>query len=206
MKVHLPYGEIELDVDVPDTAAVLLPERVDVIADPDAAVRAAIAAPIGRRPLREMVRAGQRAAIVVSDVTRPVPNQVILPPILETLEAGGIARDDITIVVGTGLHRASRADEHARFLGEAILSRYRVVDHDARDASTQVFLATGPRTIGVWLNREYLNADLRILTGFVEPHLFAGQGVQGAERLVHQQERRLVDQRARDCGALLHAA
>ena len=201
MKVHLPYGELGLDVDVPDTAAVLLPERVDVIADPDAVVRAAIAAPIGRRPLREMVRAGQRAAIVVSDVTRPVPNQVILPPILETLEAGGIARDDITIVVGTGLHRASRPDEHSRFLGEAILSRYRVVDHDARDASTQVFLATGPRTIGVWLNREYLNADLRMLTGFVEPHLFAGYsgggkavmpGIAGADEIMANHDTRMI--------------
>ncbi len=174
MRVHLPYGEHGIDADVPDGATVLLPEHVDPIADPDAAVRAAIAAPIGRPPLRETVRAGQRAVIVVSDVTRPVPNAVILPPILETLEAGGIARDDITILVGTGLHRASRPDEHARFLGEAIMSRYRVVDHDARDASTHVFYATGPGTIGVWLNREYLNADLRILTGFVEPHLFAG--------------------------------
>ena len=174
MNVRLPYGAHGIEAEVPDAVTVLLPEHIDPIADADAAVRAAIAAPIGRPPLREMVRGGQRAAIVVSDVTRPVPNQVILPPILETLELGGIARDDITIIVGTGLHRASRPDEHARFLGEAILSRYRVVDHDARDASTQVFYATGPRTMGVWLNREYLNADLRILTGFVEPHLFAG--------------------------------
>jgi nickel-dependent lactate racemase len=171
MKVHLPYGERGIDADVPDGATVLLPERVEAIADPDLAVRAAIAAPMGRRPLREMACAGQRAAIVVSDVTRPVPNRVILPPILETLEAGGMARDDITIIVGTGLHRVSRPDEHARFLGDGIMSRFRVVDHDARDASTQ---ATGPRTMGVWLNREYLNADVRILTGFVEPHLFAG--------------------------------
>ncbi len=201
MKVHLPYGERGIDAEVPDTATVLTPERVGVLADPDAAVRAAIAAPTGRRPLREMVRAGQRAAIVVSDVTRPVPNQVILPPIIETLESGGIARDDITIVVGTGLHRASRPDEHARFLGEAILSRYRVVDHDARDASTQVFLATGPRTVGVWLNREYLNADLRILTGFVEPHLFAGYSgggkavlpaIAGADEIMANHDARMI--------------
>ncbi|MEK7692911.1 MAG: nickel-dependent lactate racemase [Chloroflexota bacterium] len=207
MRVHLPYGEHGIDTEVPDGATVLLPEAVEPIADPDAAVRAAIAAPIGRRPLREMVRAGQRAAIVVSDVTRPVPNPVILPPILETLEAGGVRRDDITIVVGTGLHRASRPDEHARFLGEAILSRYRVVDHDARDASTQVFYATGPRTpgrpvgMGVWLNREYLNAGLRILTGFVEPHLFAGYSgggkavlpaIAGADEIMANHDARMI--------------
>lgn len=174
MKVHLPYGESTIEADVPDDATVLTPAPVAALDDPGAAVRRALDAPLGRRPLREMVRPGQRAAIVVSDVTRPVPNQVILPPILETLEAGGVARGDITIVVGTGLHRVSRPDEHRRFLGDAIMRDYRIVDHDARDVSTLVFCATGPRTMGVWLNREYLNADLRIITGFVEPHLFAG--------------------------------
>ena len=174
MKVRLPYGEAAIDADVPDDATVLTPAPVAALDDPGAAVRRALDAPLGRHPLRELVRAGQRAAIVVSDVTRPVPNQVILPPILETLEAGGVRRGDITIVVGTGLHRASRPDEHQRFLGDAIIRDYRVVDHDARDQSSLVFYATGPRTMGVWLNREYLNADLRILTGFVEPHLFAG--------------------------------
>ncbi len=186
---------------MPYSATVLVPERVDVLADPDAAVRTAIAAPMGRLPLREMVRAGQKAAIVVSDVTRPVPNQLILPPILETLEEGGVRRDDITIVVGTGLHRASRPDEHVRFLGEAILSRYRVVDHDARDQSTHVFCATGPRTVGVWLNREYLNADLRIVTGFVEPHLFAGYSgggkavlpaIAGADEIMANHDARMI--------------
>jgi nickel-dependent lactate racemase len=174
VKITLPYGEHTIDADVPDDAVVLAPTRVDPLADPAAAVRRALDAPLDRRPLREMVRRHQRAAIVVSDVTRPVPYQVLLPPILETLEAGGIARGDITIVVGTGLHRPSRPDEHRRFLGDAIMRDYRIVDHDARDRSMLAFHATGPRTVGVWLNRDYLNADLRIVTGFVEPHLFAG--------------------------------
>jgi len=174
MKVQLPYGEGAIEATVPDNATVLLPEAVPAIAHVNAAVRGAIAAPIGRPALSRMARAGDKACIVVSDVTRPVPNAVILPPVLETLEAAGVRREDIVILVGTGLHRGSREDERRRFLGEAILSRYRVVDHDARDASSLVFHATGPRTVGVHLNREYLNADIRILTGFVEPHLFAG--------------------------------
>jgi len=118
VKVHLPYGEHGIDAEAPDTATVLLPERTTPIADPDAAVRAAIEAPLASPPLRQLVRAGQTAAIVVSDVTRPVPNTVLLPPLLETLEAGGIARGDITIVIGTGLHRPSRRDELVRVLGE----------------------------------------------------------------------------------------
>ncbi len=174
MKISLPYGEGAIDATVPDSATVLTPVPAAAIADPDAAVRRALAAPNGRPPLAQMARPGQKVTIVVSDVTRPVPNQIILPPMLETLEAAGVRRDDITILVGTGLHRVSRPEEHQRFLGDAITSRYRVIDHDARDRSSLTFHALGPPTVGVWLHGAYLNADLRILTGFVEPHLFAG--------------------------------
>ncbi|MDP9237178.1 MAG: nickel-dependent lactate racemase [Chloroflexota bacterium] len=174
MKIHLPYGEHGIDAEVPDSATVLVPERTAPLPDPEAAVRAAIDAPLGCLPLRSLVRAGQRAAIVVADVTRPVPNTVLLPPLLETLDAGSIARTDITIVIGAGLHRPSRADELQRVLGDEILARYAVVDHDARDASTHEHLFTTPRGVDVRLNQAYMHADLRIITGFVEPHLFAG--------------------------------
>jgi nickel-dependent lactate racemase len=201
MKLTLPYGERGLDVEVPDTATVLLPEQTPPIPDADAAVRAAIAAPLGSPPLSRIARPGQNAAIVVSDVTRPVPNAVILPPILDTLEAAGVARGDITIVVGTGLHRPSRPDEHVRLLGDEILGRYHVVDHVAKDRSTQEYLLTTPRGTEVWLNREYMNADLRIVTGFVEPHLFAGYsgggkgvmpGVAGAEAIMANHDARMI--------------
>lgn len=174
MKIHLPYGEHGIDAEVPDNASVLVPQRAAPLPDPESVVRAAIAAPLGCAPLSSMVRAGPRAAIVVSDVTRPVPNTVLLPPLLETLEAGGVARNDITIVIGTGLHRPSRPDELQRVLGDEILARYAIVDHDARDDSTHEHLLTTPRGVDVRLNRAYMQADLRILTGFVEPHLFAG--------------------------------
>ncbi len=174
MKVHLPYGEHGIDADVPDSATVLVPERVPPVADPSGAVRAAIASPLGSAPLRQISRAGQRVAIVVSDVTRPVPNSTILSPVLGTLEAAGVIRDDITLVIGTGLHRPSTPDERCRILGDEIVSRYRVVDHDARDRSDHEFLLTTPRGVDVWLQRDYTRADLRIVTGFVEPHLFAG--------------------------------
>jgi nickel-dependent lactate racemase len=201
VKIHLPYGERGIDAEVPDSATVLLPERTPPLADAAAAVRAAIDAPIGSAPLRRIARAGQKAAIIVSDVTRPVPNQVILPPLLETIEAAGVARDDVTIVIGTGLHRPSRHDERRRILGDGILSRYRIVDHDARDAAQHAFLATGPDGAGVWLNRDYLAADLRIVTGFVEPHLFAGYsgggkavlpGIAGARAIMANHDARMI--------------
>ncbi|MHB8376711.1 MAG: nickel-dependent lactate racemase family protein [Dehalococcoidia bacterium] len=174
MHVHLPYGEHGIDAWVPDDALVLLPEPTPPLADADAAVRAAMAEPLGAPPLARIARAGQTACIVVSDVTRPVPNAVILPPLLETLRASGVRRADITILIGTGLHRPSRDDERERILGRDVLSRYRVVDHDARDTSTHRHLLTTARGVEVALNAAYMDAELRIVTGFVEPHLFAG--------------------------------
>lgn len=174
MRVQLPYGEQTIEATVPDGAVVLLPQHTPALENPTTAVRAAIGQPLASVPLARLTRAGQRACIVVSDVTRPIPNATILPPILETLEAGGIAADDIVILIGTGLHRASRPDERERILGPEINARYRVVDHDARNASTHVLMPFGTDGDGIMLDREYMLADLRILTGFVEPHLFAG--------------------------------
>lgn len=208
MKVHLPYGERGIDAEVPDTATVLVPEPVAALGDPASTVRAAIEAPVAGPPLRRIVRAGERAAIVVSDVTRPVPNEIFLPPILETLEAGGVRREDVTIVIGTGLHRPSRPDERRRILGDEILSRYRVIDHVAKDRSTQAYLLTTARGHGdpsggveVWLNRAYMEAELRIVTGFVEPHLFGGYsgggkavlpGIAGADAIMANHDARMI--------------
>ena len=130
-----------------------------------------------------------------------MPNAVLLPPLLETIEAAGVARGDITIVIGTGLHRPSRADERERMLGGEIAARYRIIDHDARDRSTQSLLGTTARGVDVWVNRAYMDADLRILTGFVEPHLFAGYsgggkamlpGICGAEAIMANHDARMI--------------
>jgi nickel-dependent lactate racemase len=199
--ISLSYGERPIEATAPDTATVLVPQRTPPLADPAAAVHAAIASPIGARPLAEIARGHRRAAIVVSDVTRPVPNAVLLPPLLETIEAAGVARGDITIVIGTGLHRPSRAEERERILGAEIAARYRTIDHDARDRSTQSLLVTTARGVDVWVNRAYMDAGLRVLTGFVEPHLFAGYsgggkamlpGICGADAIMANHDARMI--------------
>jgi nickel-dependent lactate racemase len=174
MRVALPYGEAAIEATVPDSATVLAPRVTTPLPDVDAAVRAAIARPIASPPLARIARRGQRACVVVSDVTRPVPNTIILPPVLEALESAGVDRADITLLIGTGLHRPSRADERERILGPEISAKYRIVDHDARDPATHRRLLTTARDVDVELNRMYLDADIRVVTGFVEPHLFAG--------------------------------
>ena len=174
MKVHLGYGRQGLEVELPDHADVLLPRQTAAVADPTSAVEAVLASPMGSPPLRELLRPGDRVAVVISDITRPVPNRVLLPPLLRTLEGAGVARQDIVIVNGTGMHRANTKEELVFMLGRELLDAYRLVQHDARDRSSLTYLITTARGAEVWLNREYLEADVRILTGFVEPHIFAG--------------------------------
>ncbi|MBF6599595.1 MAG: nickel-dependent lactate racemase [Dehalococcoidia bacterium] len=201
MRVPLPYGEGTLDATLPDDALVLTPARTPPLAGADAAVRAAILTPLGSPPLARLAGAGQRVCIVVSDVTRPLPNAVILPPVLDALAAAGVRRDDITLLIGTGLHRPSRPDERLRILGPEILARYRVVDHDARDASAHRRLMTAADGTEIALNAVYLDAHLRIVTGFVEPHLFAGYsgggkgvmpGVAGAAAILANHGARMI--------------
>jgi nickel-dependent lactate racemase len=193
MKVHLAYGKSGLEVEVPDGATVLMPQRTSALADPEGAVRAALAEPIASRPLEELVRPGDSVAIVISDVTRPAPNRLMLPPILETVAAAGAARERVVLVVGTGMHRASTLEELEAMLGPEILGSHRVVNHDARDRDTLSHLMTTARGVEVRLNRDYMEADVRILTGFVEPHIFAGfsgggkavlPGIAGAEAVM----------------------
>jgi nickel-dependent lactate racemase len=174
MKVHLPYGKSGLDVVLPDYADVFLPAHSPPLSDAGAAVREALLSPVKSRPLRELLRPGDSVAVVISDITRPVPNRVIVPPVLETLAGAGVPRERTKIIVGTGMHRPSTREERETMLGAEIAGAYPVVDHVARDESTHAFLETTKRGVEVWLNRDYLRADVKILTGFIEPHIFAG--------------------------------
>jgi nickel-dependent lactate racemase len=174
VKVRLAYGSDGLEVDLPADTFVLEPLRTPALPDPAAAVAGAIERPLGAPPLRELVSEGRSVVIVVSDVTRPVPNQVILSPLLDAVRGRGVPIDAVTLLVGTGMHRASTPGELERMLGPAIASAYRVVNHDGRDAAGLAHLVTTARGVDVAINRLYLEADVRILTGFVEPHIFAG--------------------------------
>jgi nickel-dependent lactate racemase len=207
VRVRLRYGSTGLTLAVPRGATVLQPTHTPPLADPDGAVRAALA---GVDPARLRPGTGRRrAAVVVSDVTRLMPNAVVLGPLLELLEQHGLERDDVTFVIATGLHRPSRTGERERILGPVLASRCRVVDHVARDPAKLALLGTTARGTRVEVNRDYLEADVRILTGFVEPHLFAGYsgggkavlpGVAGAAAiLANHGFDRLADPRATFC-------
>ncbi|HEX4883276.1 MAG TPA: nickel-dependent lactate racemase [Casimicrobiaceae bacterium] len=146
------------------------------LADPGAAVAAALGRPVGAPPLRDVVRGRSSACILICDITRPVPNRLFLRPMIEAMLAGGIPRDRITVLVATGLHRPNEGEELAEVVGDPwVFEHARVENHFARDAAAHVDLGVTPtRGTPVKLDRRFVEADVRIATGLVEPHFMAG--------------------------------
>ncbi len=173
MRVRLDYGTDGLEVDLPDEhVTVIEPVFRPAVLDAHATLLQAMRAPLGRPPLGEQVRPGQKVAVSVCDITRAQPRRETLHAIFE--EIPDIALEDVTILIATGTHRTNTPSELERMLGRDILDRCRVINHDSRDASALERVGTTSTGVEVRLNREWLQADVRITTGFVEPHFFAG--------------------------------
>jgi len=174
VRVQIAYGKEGLWVDLPDEAqiTVLEPAHVPGVPDEPAALRAALRHPIQSRPLREIVKRGQRVVVVFSDITRPMPNDRVLPIVLEEIEAAGPA--EILLINALGTHRTNTLEELERMLGHEIATRYRIVQHDPWDAANLVSLGQSSFGHPLSVNRAYLDSDVRVLTGFIEPHFFAG--------------------------------
>lgn len=174
-RVQLSYGDGKIEAEVPDgnLLGVLHMRPVEPLTDPDAAVRHSLENPIGCPPLSEIARGRSSACVVISDVTRPVPNAVLLPPLLEAIESAGVPRDNITILIATGIHRPNLDDELVGLVGSKIASTYRIVNHYSERPEDHRSLGTVD-DIPIYLNKTYLDSDLKILTGLVELHLMAG--------------------------------
>jgi nickel-dependent lactate racemase len=173
MRVHLQYGREGLDVEVPGSdVTVVEPRFVPGLPDEAAGFREAVRRPIGARPLRAIVKAADRVAIVIPDLTRPLPSGRLLPWLFEELAHVPAAR--FTIVNGTGSHRVNTPEELASMVGSDVLARYRVVNHTSHDAATMLPVGKSRDGETVFFNREYVEADRRIVLGFIEPHFMAG--------------------------------
>jgi lactate racemase len=174
VRVRLAYGTTGLDIEVdPELTTVVEPVHQPAVADSAAALRAALRHPVAGPPLRERVRPGQTVAISACDGTRPQPRHLMIPAILAELD--GITRlEDIVILVATGTHRGNDEHELRAMFGDEVVASVRIVNHDARAADELAFAGVHGNGVPVWLNRAWLEADVRITTGFVEPHFFAG--------------------------------
>lgn len=171
--VKLLFGEGNIDLRVLEKVSILDMKKVEPLPDPEGAIYAALAEPIESPPLMELARGRATACVVISDITRPVPNKVILPPLLEVLEASGIDRENIIILIATGMHRPNEGEELESMVGRQILDNYRIVNHYCRKPGVCQKIAE-IEGAPIEVNKHYLDADLKILTGLIEPHFYAG--------------------------------
>ncbi len=176
MRVHLEYGKTGLDVDLPTDRPIrkLAYKDATPLADPTGELQRVLAAPTGTPPLAELAKGRKDACIVICDITRPVPNEMILRPMLQILEEAGIPRDKITILNATGLHRPNEGEEMIEMVGQYIYDNYRIENHHGQVLDEHTYLGDSPRGVPIWIDTHYVNADLKITTGLIEPHLMAG--------------------------------
>ncbi|MBM61553.1 MAG: hypothetical protein CL484_01245 [Acidobacteria bacterium] len=173
MLVNLAYGRSGLTVEFPDEqTTVIEPAYVQGLPNQPAAIAAALEDPLDRPPLSELVGSDQTVAISVCDVTRPMPSATVLPVVLQALSH--LPTNNITILIASGTHRATTHKELVDILGIDVVNGYRIKVHDAFDEAQLVNLGEVKSHIPVWLNRVWTEADVRLTTGFVEPHFFAG--------------------------------
>jgi len=175
MKVNLAYGQGHLPVELPDDlTTVITPSHKPGLADERVAVLKALSAPISAAPLHEWLKPDATICIAFTDITRATPNDRIIPWLLEHLEAGGVRRDQITLLNQLGTHRPNTIEELSKLLTPAVVRNYRVINHEPENLAAHCQLGTTRDGTPAWINRHLVEADVRIITGFIEPHFFAG--------------------------------
>lgn len=199
MRVKLAYGKGWLELDLPGDVTVLEREDAPGLGDEAAAIREGLRHPIAGPPLSQLVRAEDRVAVVFSDITRPMPNDRVLPVLLRELDH--VPPANVLLINALGTHRPQTEAELRGMLGDEVVDRYPILQHDAWNAGDLVQVGTCERGHPILVNRHYLEADVRILTGFVEPHFFAGfsggpkavlPGVAGIETILHAHDYEMV--------------
>lgn len=178
MKCLMPYGkesiEIELPPDLASKATILNAKHGQALIDPLSEICEKLEHPAGTRSLTSLAKEAGSACVVVSDITRPVPNKILIPPVLETLTRSGVSKDAITILIATGLHRTNNRDDMLELLGQEIVDGFNIISHDCWQDENLSPVCELEKGYSVKLNQQYLKADLKILTGLIEPHPVAG--------------------------------
>ncbi|MDX2181186.1 MAG: nickel-dependent lactate racemase [Bryobacteraceae bacterium] len=184
MNVELAFGKTGLAATLPDGPEyfVLEARSARALPEPDAALAQALQSPIGQKPLRQLAFGKTTAAISVCDITRPAPNRVVLPHVLRELAAGGIPRENVTILIATGLHRPATEVEIAEILGPQLHGTLRVVNHHAKEIAEHRFLGATAAGTPVYIDDRFIQAHLHITLGFIEPHLMLGYS--GGRKLI----------------------
>ena len=211
MRIKMDYGKTGLMVDLPNEKVIgpLEIKNAIPLANQSQAISDALANPIGSKPLAEIAKGKKTACILIYDITRPVPNKVILPQILKTIEEAGVPRSGITILIATGLHRPNEGEELVELVGEDIANNYRVENHHGKETSEHDYLGITPKGVPVYIDSRYIRAELKITTGLIEPHLMAGYsggrkvicpGIAGIETVKVWHGPKFLEHPNADCG------
>ena len=167
-------GEIGVDVPNPNLISVLASQEFPPIENPEQAILDALETPTDSPALSEMAKNRKSATIVISDITRPVPNKLILPPMLRIIEEQGVPREEIRILIATGIHRPNEGDELLEMVGSQIMENYQIVNHFSQKQETLINLGQTQNGTPVLINRLYVESDLKVISALIEPHLMAG--------------------------------
>jgi nickel-dependent lactate racemase len=181
---RIPFSKGEIAFTLPSgmRGSVAVSQAVPPVEDVPAAIAQALSHPIGSAPLRELARPGEKACIVFTDITRASPDHLLVPALLAELEAAGIRDSDVTLLCGIGLHRPSTLEEKVIKLGQSVVDRYRVIDHEPQNSQALVDLGNTQSGIPLSVHRAAYEADWLIGTGLVEPHQYGGYS--GARKTV----------------------
>jgi nickel-dependent lactate racemase len=199
--IRLAYGKKGLDITLPEEGLTIIePKFVPGFSDERKAFIDSLNHPLGSPPLKELIKSKDSIAIVFSDITRPVPNRKIIPWLLQ--ELSGVSKDRIILLNATGMHRANTTEELTEMLGEEVVRNYRIINHNAQKKEEMVYLGKTKAGGEIWINGDYMRADVKILTGFIEPHFFAGfsggpksvlPGISGEETVMHNHSANMLD-------------
>jgi nickel-dependent lactate racemase len=174
MNVKLAYGKTGHLIELSDSydIDIIEPRWVESVKDQTLAITNALLDPYNSRPLSDIVNQGDKIAIIFSDITRATPYNIILPPLLYELR--NIPKENICFFCANGTHRLASDSELIRILGENIVRDFKIIQNDADDPELHKYVGTTSSGNRIYLNKEVLNCKIKILTGFIEPHFFAG--------------------------------
>lgn len=170
MKTDLLYGKNGISLDLPEDALLIEPTNLPKLENDKEAIRQALRNPIGSESLKESVKSTDTVAIVISDITRPTPNHILVPLLIE--ELNHVPLENFVIINGTGTHRDQTKEEFVQMLGSWVVDNIRIINNQCHDKNTLVNLGKSKFGCDVYLNKDYVESDFRIVTGFIEPHFF----------------------------------
>lgn len=202
MRIKLDYGKEGLWVNLPNNAdiTVIKPKFISGLLDEKESIRKALRNPVGTKPLRVKVSSTNKVSIVFSDITRPVPNHKLLITLLG--EISHVPTKNITLINALGTHRKNTKKELIEMLGKEIVDKYNIVQHDAFNKKKLVYLGKTSFGHEIWINKLYMSSDVKILTGLIEPHFFAGfsggpksvlPGLAGEVSILQNHDSKMID-------------